>query len=153
MKSNSKKGIAMPIILGLVLCIAIWVGSLAWTMTNSRSRYQQVIKSRQANFLARSAFQHFFLKLKTMQRLCPQSIKVLEEANQDEKKNLHGVFIEDIIVPPDDKFSGEKLSYKINDFNIESIDFDRSLVTIAVRSEGKYGGAKNNLKRLVRISR
>ncbi|MDN5279323.1 MAG: hypothetical protein PWR01_3288 [Clostridiales bacterium] len=143
----------MPIILGLVLCIAIWVGSLAWTMTNSRSRYQQIIKSRQANFIARSGFQHFFLKLKTMQRLCPESVRALEEANADEKKVLHDVFIEDIIVPPDDKFSGDKFSYRIERFDIESIDYDRSVLTIGVTSSGSYGGEKNLLKRLVRISR
>ncbi|GAB4277687.1 MAG: hypothetical protein Kow0029_20560 [Candidatus Rifleibacteriota bacterium] len=148
-----KSGIAMPIILGLVLCIAIWVGSLAWTMTNSRSRYQQIIKSRQANFLARSAFQHFFLKLKTMQRLCPESVRALETANQDEKKILHDVFLEDIIVPPDEKFSGETYSYRASDFSIESIDYERSQITIEITTEGSFGGEKSVLKRLVRISR
>ncbi|MFZ5950684.1 MAG: hypothetical protein ACOYXC_08260, partial [Candidatus Rifleibacteriota bacterium] len=69
MNKFNRRGIAMPIIMGLILCIAIWIGSLAWTMTNSRSQYQKIIKSRQANFMARSAFQHFFLKLRTMQRL------------------------------------------------------------------------------------
>lgn len=143
----------MPIILGLVLCIAIWVASMAWTMTNSRSRYQQVVKSRQANFLARSAFQHFFLKLRTMQRYCPESIKALEEANEDEKRVLHGVFLEDIIIPPDDKFTAEKLSYRINEFRFASIDYEKSQLTIEVSSEGRFGGERNSLKRLVRISR
>ncbi|HQB84579.1 MAG TPA: hypothetical protein PLR50_13855, partial [Candidatus Rifleibacterium sp.] len=27
----SRRGIAMPIIFGLVLCLAIWVASLSWT--------------------------------------------------------------------------------------------------------------------------
>ena len=139
--------------MGLILCIAIWVGSLAWTMTNSRSRYQQVVKSRQANFLARSAFQHFFLKLRTLQRLCPESVKALEEANEDERKTLNGVFVEDLIVPADDKYTAEKVSYKIGDFRIVSIDYEKAYVTIEVSSEGNYGGEKSLLKRLVRVSR
>lgn len=53
----------MPIILGLVLCLAIWMASLSWTMTNNRSRYQQVLKSRKAYFMARSGMQHLLLKL------------------------------------------------------------------------------------------
>lgn len=143
----------MPVILGLILCIAIWIGTLAWSMTNSRSRYQKVIKRRQANFLARSAFQHFFLKFKTMQRHCPESVKAVEQANEDEKRALYGVFVEDVIVPPDDKFSANRLSYSINEFDVESIDFEKSMLTLSIESEGKFGGERSLLKRLVRISR
>ncbi|MEW6710671.1 MAG: hypothetical protein AB1403_12670 [Candidatus Riflebacteria bacterium] len=153
MRMFNHRGIAMPIIMGLILCIAIWIASLAWTMTNSRSQYQKIIKSRQANFMARSAFQHFFLKLRTMQRLCPESIKALEDATVDEKRLLHGIFVEDIIVPADDKFTGDKLSYKISDFKFVSIDYEKSLVTVEVNTEGNYGGEKSLLKRLVRVSR
>lgn len=153
MKSLNQRGLAMPVILGLILCIAIWIGSLAWTMTNSRSRYQQVIKSRQANFMARSAFQHFFLKLRTLQRHCPEAIKALEQANADEKKKLHAAFVEDILVPPDDKYTAEKVSYRINDFKFASIDYERSFLTIDISSEGRFGGEKNQLKRLVRLGR
>ena len=153
MRIATRRGIAMPIIFGLILCIAIWIGSLAWTMTNSRSRYQQVIKSRQANFMARSAFQHFFLKLRTLQRQCPESIQALEQANNDEKKKLHAVFVEDIIVPPDDKYTAERLSYQISDFRFVSIDYEKSLLTVEIHSEGRFAGEKNRLKRLVRLGR
>ncbi len=153
MSKINRHGIAMPIILGLVLCIAIWIGSLAWTMTNSRSRYQLVLKTRQANFMARSAFQHFFLKLRTMQRYCPESIQALEQANDDERKKLNAVFVEDILVPPDDKYTAEKVSYRIKDFRFASIDYERSLLTLEISSEGVFGGEKNLLKRLVRIGR
>lgn len=153
MKISAKKGMALPIVLGLILCVAVWVGSLAWTMTNSRSQYQKMLKSRQANFLARSGFQHFFLKLKTMQRHCPESIKAIEDANADEKKKLYPIFLEDIMVPPDDKYSADRLSYKISSFDVESIDYEKSILTIAVTSHGRYGGEENQLKRLVRISR
>ncbi|MFZ5950683.1 MAG: hypothetical protein ACOYXC_08255, partial [Candidatus Rifleibacteriota bacterium] len=74
-------------------------------------------------------------------------------ATFDEKRLLHGIFVEDIIVPADDKFTGDKLSYKISDFKFVSIDYEKSLVTVEVNTEGNYGGEKSLLKRLVRVSR
>lgn len=149
----NRRGIIMPIIFGLVLCIAIWIGSLAWSMTNNRSRYQLVLKSRQANFMARSAFQHFFLKFRTMQRYCPEAIRALEQANKDQQKKLNDVFIEDILIPPDDKFTAKKLYYRINDFRIASVDYEKSLLIIEISSEGRFGSEKNLLKQLVQIRR
>ena len=148
-----RSGIAMPIIFGLVLCLAIWVASLSWTMTNSRSRYQQVLKGRKAYFMARAGMQHLLLKLKTMQRHCIESMQAIENANNDEKKLLYAVFIEDIIVPPDDSYTGEKYSYRVNEFKVESVDLEDGKITLQVGAEGSFGGHKNSISRLIRVSR
>jgi hypothetical protein len=153
MKARDNNGIAMPIILGLVLCLAVWVASLAWTMTNSRSLYQQVLKGRKAYFMARSGMQHLLLKLKTMQRHCIESMQAVENANESEKKLLYAVFIEDIIVPPDDNSTGEKYGYRVNDFRVESVDLEEAKITLQVGVEGTFGGQKNSISRLIRVSR
>lgn len=150
---NTRKGIAMPVILGLVLCLAVYIASLSWTMSNLRSRYQQVLKSRQASLLARSAFEHFYLKFKTMQRLRPESIKAIEQANSDELNKLENIFCEDIIVPPDNDLSNRKYSYGIKSFNVESVSYQEAAITLEVIAYGSYGGKESTLKRLVRISR
>lgn len=143
----------MPIILGLVLCLAIWMASLSWTMTNNRSRYQQVLKGRKAYFMARSGMQHLLLKLKTMQRHCIESMRAIEEANDDEKKLLYAVFIEDIIVPPDDKYTGDRYDYRVREFKVESVDLDDGRITLQTGIEGSFGGQKNSISRLIRVSR
>lgn len=148
-----RKGIAMPIIFGLILCLAVWVASLSWTMTNSRSRYQQVLKGRKAYFMARSGMQHLLLKLKTMQRHCIESMQAIENANEDEKKLLYGVFIEDIIVPPDDKSTGDRYDYRVREFKVESVDLEDAMITLQVGVEGSFGGQKNSISRLIRVSR
>jgi len=152
-KVKSNNGMALPIILALVLLLAIWISSLAWQMTNARSRFQQVHKARKAYFMARSGLQHFLLKLKMMQRNGTESIRALEQANEDEKKILYSVFVQDIIVPADNLYSGEKYEYRIKGFNIESIDYDSAMVTMQVEAEGRFGGQKNSISRLIRISR
>ncbi len=143
----------MPIIFGLILCLAVWVASLSWTMTNSRSRYQQVLKGRKAYFMARSGMQHLLLKLKTMQRHCIESMQAIENANEDEKKLLYGVFIEDIIVPPDDKSTGDRYDYRVREFKVESVDLEDAMITLQVGVEGSFGGQKNSISRLIRVSR
>lgn len=153
MKQHARNGIAMPIIMGLVLILAIWVASLSWTMTNSRSRYQQVIKSRKAYFMARSGMQHLLLKLKTMQRHCIESMQAIENANEDEKKLLYAAFIEDIIVLPDNSYTGEKYEYRVNEFRLESLDLENAKITLQLGVEGSYGGQKNSISRLIRVSR
>ena len=152
MQTNNR-GMALPIILALVLLLAIWIGSLAWSMTNARSRFQQVHKARKAYFMARSGLQHFLLKLKMMQRNGVESVRALEQANEDEKKNLYSVFVQDIIIPPDNVYSGDKYDYRIKEFNIESVDYDNARITMQVSAEGSFGGQKNSISRLIRISR
>lgn len=150
---QQKRGMALAIVLGLVMCLALWIGSLSWTMTNSRSTFQQVLKTRKAYFMARSGLQHLLLKIKTMQRHCPETIRALETANADEKKLLRAVFIEDIIVPADDNYTGDKYDYRVHEFKIESIDYENAKLTLQVGAEGSFGGQRNSISRLIRISR
>jgi hypothetical protein len=144
---------ALAIVLGLIMCLAVWIGSLSWTMTNSRSSFQQVLKGRKAYFMARSGLQHLLLKIKTMQRHCHESFNALENADADEIKLLTAVFIEDIIVPPDDNYTGEKYDYRVNEFKIESVDYENAKLTLQIGAEGGFGGQKNSISRLIRISR
>ncbi len=153
MNRMNRRGMALAIVLGLVMCLALWIGSLSWTMTNSRSTFQQVLKTRRAYFMARSGLQHLLLKIKTMQRHCSETITVMEKAEADERKLLKSVFIEDIIVPPDDNYTGEKYDYRVSEFNIESIDYEQAKLTLQVGAEGSFGGQKNSISRLIRISR
>lgn len=150
---NSRKGMALAIILGVVVCLGLWLGSLAWTMTNSRSAVQQVVKGRKAYFMARSALEHLLLKMKTMQRQSVESMTALENADNDEKKMLFSVFKEDIIVPPDDNYTGEKYYYRVNNLSIESVDYENGRLTMNVETEGSFGGQKSSISRLIRISR
>lgn len=144
---------ALAIILGLVLFLAIWIGSLAWSMTNARSRFQQAYRGRKAYFMARSGLQHFLFKLKMMQRQGAESMRALEQANADEKKVLYSAFLQDIIIPPDNSYSAEKYDYRVKVFNIESVDYESSRITLQVETEGGYGGQKNSISRLIRVSR
>ncbi len=153
MKIKNRKGLALAMVMGLVLCLAVWIASLSWTMTNSRSSFQRVLATRKAYFMARSAMQHFLLKIKTMQRQAPELMEVIEKANDDEKKRLYSAFTEDILVPADDNLTGELYHYKISDFNVESIDYDSAAVTLMIESEGGFGGRSNKISRLVRVSR
>ena len=153
MTSLNKKGIAMPVIMGLILCLAVWVASLSWTMRNSRSRYQRVVKLKKAYFMSRSALQHFFLKIKTMQRHCPETVVALEKANKSEWDKLAGVFVEDIILPSNDGNIEDKYAYKIKDFSFESIDYEKARLTVQINAEGKFSNRKHGISRLLRISR
>jgi hypothetical protein len=103
--------------------------------------------------MSRSALQHFFLKIKTVQRQFPGAMKALEMANKDEWEKLSGVFVEDIVVPADNSYTGEKFSYRIRDFSIDSVDYENSRLTIQIKAEGNFGGEKNGISRLLRVSR
>ncbi len=103
--------------------------------------------------MARSGLQHFMFKLKILQRQRFESMRALEQANEDEKKVLYSVFLQDIIVPPDNSYSGERYDYRVKVFNIESVDYDNSRITMQVETEGSFGGQKNSISRLIRVSR
>jgi hypothetical protein len=150
---NYRRGLALPVILALVLLLAIWIGSLAWSMTNARSRFQHVHKARKAYFMARSGLQHFLFKIKMLQRQGFEAMRSLEQANEDEKKVLYSVFLQDIIVPPDNSYSGERYDYRVKTFNIESVDYDSSRITMQVETEGGFAGQKSSISRLIRVSR
>ncbi len=151
---ENRKGIALPIVLVVILCLGGYVTSLAWSMSNARSRYHQTLNNRKAYFMARSGMEHIMLKLKVMQRRCCDAMIALEETtDENDKKLLNNVFIEDILIPPDNNYTGEKYEYRVNDFGIESVDLDASKLTLRLEVTGKSGGNKNSIKRLVRISR
>lgn len=150
---RKQKGLAMPIMLGLVLVLAIWIASIAWQMTNNRSAYQRVLQSRQANFLARAGIEHFLLKVKTMQRQSHESMLAIEQANADEQKILARTFLEDVVILPDNQFTATSHSYTIKEYAIESVDSVHGILTMRVVAEGSYGSEKNVLSRLFRLSR
>ena len=143
----------MPIILGLVMVLALWVASISWQMTNSRSAYQRTQQSRQAYFLARGAIEHFLLKVKTMQRQAHESMMVIEQANADEQRILSRTFLEDIAVLPDNQFTAASHNYTIKEYAIESVDSVHGILTMRVVAEGAFGSEKNELSRLFRLSR
>lgn len=153
MKVHKQKGLAMPIILGLVLVLSIWVASISWQMTNSRSAYQRSLQSRQAYLLARAGIEHFLLKVKTMQRQSHESMMAIEQANAEEHNVLSRTFLEDIVILPDNQFTATSHSYIIKEYAIESIDSVHGILTMRVVAEGSFGSEKNVLSRLFRLSR
>ncbi len=158
MKHNTKKGIAIPIVLAVVLMFGCYVVSLSLSMSNSISRYEKTLNNRKAYFMARSGIEHMMLKIKTMQRHCSDSIltmekAILEDVAESEKQYLFSVFKEDIKIPPDNDLTSDKCEYYIDKFKIESVDLESSSLTLEIEAIGKYFGSKNSIKRLVRISR
>lgn len=145
---------AIPIVLAVVLCLGCYIVSLSWSMSNARSRYQQTLNNRKAYFMARSGIEHIMLKLKTTQRHYIEAMTALESATtEEERKLLYSIFTEDVVVPPDNDHTGEMYEYRISGFNIESVDLEASNLTLQLEALGKYGGYKNSIKRLIRISR
>lgn len=153
MKYKRKNGMAIPIVLGIILCFGCYIASLSWSMTNSRNRFERTYNNRKAYFMARSGMDHMLFKLKTMQRHCYESMLTLENAPEEEKNLLYSVFAEDIMIPPDNDFTGERHEYRVNDFKIKTVDLDSSSLTLELKVTGKYGGYQNSIGRLVRISR
>ena len=149
---QQRRGIAMPVIFGLALCMAVWVASLSWTMSNSRHRFQKVIKMRRAYFMARSALQHFFLKIKIMQRRHPQVMMALEKAEADRWRLLSQAFVEDIVlpVPEPDTVSAH---YGIASFSIGTIDVERALFTMEIAAMGRIDEVGETIRRVQRLSR
>lgn len=148
---NHKRGVALPIVLGLILCLGIWIASLSYTMSQSRNRFQQMIKIRRAYFLARSALQHFFLKVKTLQRQCPKAMTALYEASKDDWNVLSKSFIEDIKVPNENNGSywGK---YGIASFTIESIDKETAQFAVKITANGNVDGFGESINRVQRVS-
>ena len=148
-----KRGMALPIALALVLCLGVWIGSLSYTMSQSRNRFTQMVKMRKAYFLARSGLQHFFLKVKTFQRLYPQAMLTLYQAKREEWPILSKSFSEDIIMPADQypgEFNGK---YGISGFNIESVDNETAYMAIKIISNGSIDGMKESISRVYKVTR
>ncbi|HEY9069965.1 MAG TPA: hypothetical protein VIV61_06885 [Candidatus Ozemobacteraceae bacterium] len=147
-----RRGIALPIVLGIILCFAVWVGSLSWTMSNSRSRFTHAFKLRRAYFMARSGLQHFFLKMKVMQRQLPETMAVLDGAPAANWASLANSFVEDIVIPQESPAS-YTLSYGIGSFTIGTRDLDRGEMTIEIVAEGKVDGVGESIRRIFRVTR
>lgn len=147
-----RRGIALPIVLGIILCFAVWVGSLSWTMSSSRSRFTYAFKLRKAYFMARSGLQHFFLKMKVMQRQLPETMAVLEGAPNADWPALSGSFIEDIVIPQE-SLSSYTLSYGIDSFTIGTRDLEKGEMTIEIVAGGKADGVGENIRRIYRVTR
>ena len=154
MKYKNKNGMAIPIVLCVILCFGCYVASLSWSMSNSRSRFEKTFSNRKAYFMARSGMEHMMLKLKTMQRHCSESMLTLENVPDEAKSLVYSVFTGDIIIPPENNYKHkEKNEYRVNNFQIESVDLETSTITLQIEVIGKSGGYSNSIKRLIRISR
>lgn len=147
-----RRGIALPIVLGIILCFAVWVGSLSWTMSNSRSRFTHAFKLRRAYFMARSGLQHFFLKMKVMQRQLPETMAVLDGAPAANWTALANSFVEDIVIPQESPAS-YTLSYGVGSFTIGTRDLDKGEMTIEIVAEGKVDGVGESIRRIFRVTR
>jgi hypothetical protein len=152
--SNPRRGIALPLVLGLALCLAVWVGSLSYTMSQSRHRLKQAVKYRRAYFLARSALQHFFLKVKTMQRQAPQTMLALEGAAASDWDLLSRAFVEDLVMPEDATLGlGDRARYGVASFTIGSVDHLHGAMTMEILAVGSVEGYTDTIRRVQRISR
>jgi type II secretory pathway component PulK len=149
---TNRRGIALPIVLGLVLCLGIWIGSLSYTMTQSRNRFQQVIKIQRSYFMARSALQHFFLKVKVMQRQCPNAMQALYNADREQWGLLSKSFTEDIVIPTEITagFSGK---YRIASFSIDSMDNDIGQFALRITAVGNADGYGQSISRVYKVSK
>ena len=151
--NNGKKGLAIPIVLCVILCLGIYVVSMSWSMSTARNRYTKTLNNRKAYFMARSCVEHLLLKIKVMQSRCWDSMLALETKNEEDKVLYNSVFKEDILVPPDNNYTGEKFEYRLNEFSVDSVDLENSRITINIDVTGKYGANKNGIKRLMCVSR
>ncbi|MFZ2955623.1 MAG: hypothetical protein WA705_01825 [Candidatus Ozemobacteraceae bacterium] len=149
---RERNGIALPLVLGAVLCLAMWITSLSWTMSNSRHRFAQTIKIRRAYFMARSGLQHFFLKVKTLQRRSPESMNALYQASPEEWKNISKAFVEDILNPQDSGGS-YNATYGIASFAIESQDTEKGEMSIQILAQGNVEGAGETIRRVYKVTR
>ena len=102
--------------------------------------------------MARSALQHFFLKLKTFQRQNPEAMIALEQANNYEWNTLSRAFIEDVVLPGEINGS-YTASYGISNFSISTRDIQKSELVVEIQAEGEVDGVKETIRRVNRVSR
>ncbi len=152
-RCNNNKGWVIPSILCVLLLIICHIFFSFWSMSVSRSRYENTLNSRKAYFMARSAVEHIELKIKTMQHFCYESILNLEKAPDDEKNFLFSVFMKDILVPFDNQISKEKLEYYIKELKILPNEKDTSSLTFEIKVTGVCGGYESSIRRLIKVSR
>ena len=146
-----RKGIALPIVLGAILCLAIWIASLSYTISQSRSRFTQMVKFRRSYFMARSALQHFFLKVKVMQRRNPEVMNALYTAPPDKWNALARTFVEDVQIPFDTPGAYEG-HYEIASFSIDTQDTRKGEMVIQILAEGQVETAKETIRRIYKVT-
>ncbi len=147
-----RRGIALPIVFGTVLCLAVWIASLSWTMSQSRHRFTQALKYRRAYFMARSALQHFFLKVKVMQRRNPEVMNTLYQAKPDKWPALAQTFTEDITLPMETTVPYES-SYRVSSFSIDLQDTTKGEMVIQILADGSVSNAKESIRRVYKVTR
>jgi hypothetical protein len=102
--------------------------------------------------MARSALQHFFLKVKMMQRLSPDVMRTLYQARPEQWTVLSRSFCEDILNPreTDGSYPG---TYRIGSFTIESQDTENGEMSIQILADGTVEGADESIKRVYKVTR
>lgn len=152
MTTLHRRGIALPIVFGTILCLAVWIASLSWTMSQSRHRFTQALKFRRAYFMARSALQHFFLKVKVMQRRNPEVMSTLYQAKPEKWPALAQTFVEDIILPMESPGVYES-KYRVSSFSIDVQDVTKGEMVIQILAEGDVNGARESIRRVYKVTR
>ena len=107
---------------------------------------------RRAYFMARSALQHFFLKIKIMQRRAPQAMMALEKADAQHWRLLSQAFIEDIVLPAPEE-NTVSAHYGIGSFSIGTVDLARGMFTLEITALGRIDGVGESIHRIQRLSR
>ena len=156
MKYNKKNGFVFSVVIIIIglLFVFYFIVSQSWSMSISRSRYENALNNAKAYYMARSGMEQIILKLDTMKKYCHEAILNLEKAPVNERNYLFSVFMDDINVPPHDDFKkNEKLEYSVNEFNIFYKDTENSTLTFEIKVTGKYSGFESSIKRLICISR
>lgn len=161
-----RAGIALPLVLGVVLCLGLWVAVLSQTMTQSRESSVRMIKMKRAYYLARSALQHFLLKVKHADRVNPRvieavcapdpsadtgsGIREVRPANS-RAKTLAEMFVDDIRTPPAPGGQLTRGSYGVKSFLISAINNQEMAVEITAL--GTCDEVTDTIRRVYRISR
>ena len=156
----SRRGIAIPLVLGVVLCLGMWIAVLAQTSSNSRAQFQRLLKLRRAYFMARSGLQHFLLKVKHADRANPNLLADIFALGQDGRqvfaeaasnapslrgKPLAEIFISDVL-PPDEVVGSYSAAYRIASFSISSLSRDE--MAIEIKAEGRCDNVAESITRV-----
>lgn len=148
MKRTNKKGVALLLVVLLVVISSLYYALFLWEKIHSQRRPQRLDKINQAIFLARAAIEHFILKVKTLQKQAPNTIMTIF-LDLHTNSHLLKVFIEDILVLPDDDYTAATCHYSLVDFSVESLKLEQNKVTMLVNSVGTFSGERVALTRLL----
>lgn len=153
MKRNKQGSIFIPIIaLIVVLCLGYYIISLAYSMSETRNRFEQTLNNRRAYFMARSGIEHIVLKFNTLQKYNKEAINTLVNTEGEHKKTSYLTFTKDVQLPPDNNHTGKNFGYNIEEFNLKYDNASSSSFIVELKSSGRYGKYRNNIKRLIKLS-